>query len=359
MAQFRPSAALLVTAIAALAILVAALLTGWRSTERLSSHSASGKHADSLSAAFEVARYAGLTVSASAPRTDFRMTPDSLAGISASIAKNRTALQEQLAILEAGGEDERIAQVRQHVESLMSNVELIESGRPGLLDMLKKRQADLWEFRHGFSQNLDAAMNTSMDDQIYHMMTVYDESGKQTGITPSPISEEVLRLYHLAILQSTQAVAVIKLRAAAVLPFAEMMSYIQEDYESEVRRIETSMLYLSENGAPNLDPEVIPLLQRLVGYGKGENNIWDKSSAKLQLVATEGRQIAANDRILERLFTELDGLVVDIHQRAKAANAAAAQSADTARTILLIIAAIGVAGILLATWYCGSRAGRG
>ncbi len=359
MAQFRLSAPLLVTTAAALVIFIVAVLSGWQSTERLGNRSASSEHAESLSAAFEVARYAGLLASASAVKTSFRMTPDSLAGISASVAENRDALYEQLAILETHDQDGRVAQVRQHVDSLTSSVELIESGRPELLRILGESHANVRELRHGFNQQLEVAMNTSMDDQIHHMMTRYDEYGRPTQVTSSPISEEVLRLYHFANLTSSQGVAMIKLRGAAVLPFAQMIPYIQEDFESEVRRIERSIQYLSANGSPNLHPDAISLLQRLVSYGEGEGNIFEHTSARLQLVATENRQIAANERILETLLTEVDGMVVDIRQRAVDAAASAAESADNARDNLLIIAVIGVVGILLATWYFGNRASRG
>ena len=252
---FRTSASQLLAAGAALVIVIAAVATGWLATDRLDSRAATSDNTETLAAAFGVARHAGSLVSASAVRTNFRMTPDSLEGISASVAGIETALYEQLEILEASGQG---AQIRQHVDALVANAELIRSGRPELLSMLKDGESELRNFRYGFSKDLEAAMTTSMDDQIYHLMTGYDDFGMPIQATSDPISVEVRRLFHMANLMSTQGVAMIKLRGAAVLPFAHMIPYIQEDFESEVRSIQRSIQYLSENGAPNLHPEFSP-----------------------------------------------------------------------------------------------------
>ncbi len=358
MAQFRISARLLLTAGAALAVLAAAVLTGWLSIERVGGRTAGGGDARALSAAFGVARHAGLMVSADSVRTNSRMTADSLTGISASVEKSKAALNEQLKILEAEAPAERAARVRRHVESLVANTESTESRRPELLRLMKAGEAALRDFRYGFSKDLEVAMITSMDDQIHHMMTGYDEAGQPTETATGPISREILRLYHFANLMSTRGVAVIKLRGAAVLPYPHMIPYIREDFESATQRIEDSLRYLTENGAPNLHPQAIPLLKRLVsfGAGEGEANIWDRTIVKLRLRAAEARQIAANEKILEQLFGEVDRLVADVRQRAAAANAASVRAADDARTILLIVAAIGLLGTLLAVWFFGARA---
>ena len=357
MNRIRLSARHLVATGVALAVVVAATVTGWLAIDRLDKKAASGETTESLDAAYGVARHAGLLVSASAVPTNFRMTPEHLAEISDSVAQSSAAMNDHLEVLEAHDRGGRADRIREHADALLATAELIENQRPELVRMLAEGQADLRDFRYGFSKELEAAMVTSIDDQIYHMMTNYDESGQPLQSELGPIPEDVLRLYHIATLANTQGVAIIKLRGAAVLPYANMIPYIQEDFESEVQRLERSINYLAENGAPNLHPDAVSLLQQVVSYGEGENNIWDRTTARLQMAAVENRQIAEKERILEHLYFELDEVVADINQRADDANDSVNRDVLWALIVLLVIAVMGVLSILAAARHLGAKPG--
>ena len=345
----------MIVALAALAFVVAAVAVGWYSVDQLEAQSSEAGGADSLSAAYGVARNAGLLVSASAVRTNLNMNDDSLAHIADTVEHHSDALDEQLALLESSVQNARTSRVRDHVESLVSTAQLIEDGRPELLRRIQEGDADLRQFRYGFSKVLEAAMINSIDDQIHHLLTAYDESGRPIQAGADPIGREILRLYHMANLNSTQGTAIIRLRGAAVLPFAHMIPSIQEDYESEVQRIEISAQYLADNGTPNLNSEVIPLLQQLVSYGEGEQNIWNKTDIKLRMSAAEAGRIAAKESILEDLVVELDAIVEDANDSAAGASTDLADTVSTLRIILIVIAVVGILGTLIATWYFGSR----
>ncbi len=357
MRQFRISTPIALTAGAALVIVVAAAVIGWVIIERLESRLASNDDTLVLAAAFGVARHSGSLVSASSTPTAIGITPQALSEISDAIASNSAALQEHLAILEQYEREGRTARIRDIANSLVSNTGRIESGRPELARLINKGTAELRELRYGFAKHLVAALDSSLDDQIHYMLTNYDASGTPVEPASAPISKEIEQLYHISNLSASQWPAGSMLRAAGVYPSRHLLVSLQEDYESSAQRLEASMGYLSENGSSNLHPEAIPLLDRMLDYARGPENVWDEADVRLQLSDAERGLLVANEQILEELLVEVSALVEDVRQESDAntASASAQQTIYTARIILIVIAVISVLGTLFAAWYFGAR----
>ena len=78
--------------------------------------------------------------------------------------------------------------------------------------------------------------------------------------------------------------------------------------------MELSIAYLADDGGPDLSPEVIPLANRLLSAGAGENSALDAMRLRASMVARERQLIGANSQILASLQGEVDGLVAEVRQ---------------------------------------------
>ena len=359
MNRFRVSAPLLLTAGAALVVIVALTLAGWLSTERPAGPAAVDTNTEILSTAFGISRSASSMVTTSASPTDLPMTPESLTRLSAAIAHEKAALQEQVAALEGRGYDERVARIRRHAETLVSNIELIESGRPDLLRLHIESQADHRRINYDINKPLAAALQTSLDDQLDRIVKGDGDPGDPSQWTSNTFTaDEALRYHHLFNLVEAEQTAVNKMKATTLIYVSHIVAMIREDYDAAAQRIETSIEYLTQHGPKTLDPQVIPLSREMLRMGGGEENVWDKLDIRLEKIATERALIAGNQRVLDELLQELDALVMDVSQRADAVSSTPPPAVSTPRIILLVIGIVGVVGTLLAAGYFGSRGRR-
>ena len=119
--------------------------------------------------------------------------------------------------------------------------------------------------------------------------------------------------------------------------------------------MDRSIEFLAENGGPELNPEVIPLANRLLDAGAGENSALDAMKLRTSMVARENKLIGANRQIMSGLQEEVDGLVAEVGQSSEAASARYEQAASSGRIMILVIAIIGIVGALLAAGYSSVR----
>ena len=117
--------------------------------------------------------------------------------------------------------------------------------------------------------------------------------------------------------------------------------------------MKSELKYLSVNGGPALNPEIIPLVREMLAAGEGEGNLFETLQLKFRLISKERKMIAANAETLGILHGEVDALVEDAQQRA--ASAASSQTMSTARALLLALGVVGIVGTLLAGWHIGFR----
>ena len=125
----------------------------------------------------------------------------------------------------------------------------------------------------------------------------------------------------------------------------------EETFDTVAQRMEHSIAYLAENGGPDLNPEVIPLANRLLDAGAGENSALDAMKLRTSMVARERKLIGANRQILSGLQGEVDSLVAAVRQSSAAASARYGQAASNGRIIILVVAVIGIVGTLLVAGY--------
>ena len=130
---------------------------------------------------------------------------------------------------------------------------------------------------------------------------------------------------------------------------------MEETFDTAAQRMERSIEYLEQNGGPDLNSEVIPLANRLLDAGTGENSALDAMKARTSKVAQERKLIGANSQILAGLQGQVDGLVAEVRQNSADESAQYSQAASNGRIIILVIAIVGVVGTLLAVGYNSTR----
>ena len=362
MAQPRITAPLLIGALGALAIIIASAVAGWLVIDNLEAHNRSSGDAEILADIAAVNKLSGTLASAASVATNARMTPESTATARAAIASNEAQLSERLLGLAGRGYDGRVERIRQQVALLTANVSRIEDERPALLAAILAGERSWQQLLFSTNWKLLPAISSSLDNQFYYVMTGKSDFRDAEPAASGTLSEEeYLRYWHLATLMEWTFSAHRSLLAANLSSQDDptRLANNEESFDTAAQRMERSIAYLAENGGPDLDPEVIPLANRLLAAGAGENSALDAMRLRASMVARERQLIAANRQILAGLQGEVDGLVAEVQQSSAAAAGRYGQAVSNGRIIILVIAIVGIVGTLLVAGYSGFKSRRG
>lgn len=368
MGALRITPPLALAAAGALAVIIAAILAGWLTIARLEPPAATGNgNADIIAAAFVIARHSATLSTNAAIPTRLSDTPDTLAMRTANIDNAAAALSAQLDILAAADADsdavgpgypDRIAAIRAHTDALIANSRLIDAGRGDLLRLLTDGRDNYRKFAYDYHRDLDNALVTSLDDQLYAMMTWQAAAGQSADPADNPVSRAaILRHQHTFELLASVRVVLGKLLEASVLSHPFQVVLVQEEYEAAAQRMQSSLQYLATDDPP-LPPEISRLAQEIMDAGRGDSNLFQTLQRRLNLAAAEQQHIDDNRQIHAQLLHETDALAAETQLRAHANSSATTQTAATARLILIIIGATGILGTLAAAAYFANRAGR-
>ena len=374
MRRFRLPPFLLLAAGGALAIIVTLTLAGLWTADLLGYAARTGDNdAAILSAAAAVARHSGAASSAAAEPTRMGMTPDSLDERSAASTAAATALAEHLDALESAaagaGYDARLTAIRAHSDALLDDARRIDAGRPELLRLLHEGRENYRRFSYDYRESLNSALVTSLDDQIYDMMTWEVGPGASPDPAENPVSRHaVFRYQHTFELLASARVAIAKLVEASALSHPFQVVIVREEYEAAAQRMRSSLddHYQTLGDAPDAQSEIHRLsnatdaqseIHRLSNaiLDAGENNLFQTLDRRLQLAAAEQRRIDAQRQTLTALHREVDALVAEVTRRAAAKADINARNAVLLRIILLVVGTAGAAGALAAAYYYARR----
>ena len=341
----------------AIAAVVALTVIGWMAATTPTDSSQAKEDGEILATAFGISRHAGAMVTAGSQPTSLPMTQENLERLSASISKQQATLQQEVGLLDGRGFDQRTARIRWHVDALASNAARVEQGRPGLLRLLLEGRDGNDRIKSQIENQLDAALVTGLDDQLYRMVHGDDGTGGPDGWTAGavPVSE-ILTYHHLFHVLDGQRIAVSKLKGSATLTSPHVIPLIWEDTDSAAQRMDTSIGYLTRHAPATLDQETLDRVNELLEMGSGGRNFWERSQTRLVQQAEERRLIAANQAALDELLAELHGLVTNVSQNAEAASLT--QTNPGFRIALLVIGIVGVLGTLGAVAILGVRNSR-
>ena len=343
-----------------LAIIIAFGVAAWLVIGDLEAESRGSSDIDALAAAAEVNRRSSALASTASTASNARMTPESTAEAKATIAKNEAELADRLRALQGRGYDASVERIGQQTDLLTSNMSRIEGERPALLEALLAGERSWQELSLSTNYELLPAIGSSLDNQFYYMMTGRSDNrdGEPAGSGHLP-EEEFLRYWHLATLMESVSRGYQTLDFANRLTIPALAARVEETFDTAAQRMERSIEYLAKNGGPELNPEVIPLANRLLDAGTGEDSALDAMKLRTSMVARERKLIGANSQLLAGLQGEVDGLVAEVNQSLAAASDRYGDAAANGRTIMLVIAIVGIVGTLLVAGYNSVRVRRG
>ena len=357
MNNFRISSAALAVTGAVVILIVALTVVGWLAMSETGDGDAAHNDAETLSTAYGIARHASSMVADGSRTTALTMSQESLDQIAASTAQSQATLQKELANLEALGHAERAASIRNRFDVLAANLAEIEQERPEILRQLRESQANHRRLNYEINKPLEAALVTSLDEQLDRMIKGEGDPGDPSQWASNTLGAgDALRYHHLFNLVEAERTAVNKLKGGSLTVNPHIVAMIREDYDSAAQRMETSIAWLGRHGPATMEPQVIPLAAEVLQLGGGEQNLWDQLHARLAKSSQEQALIAANERVLDELHGELDALVADVSARVDTAATAPTRTVTTERIVLLVVAAVGIVGTLVAVGYSGSKA---
>lgn len=353
MERFRFSPPLVLATAVALVAIAAVAASGWLALGGLTSQSERRGDVEVLGAAVAIARHSSDLMAVGSVPSNATMDRDSVVAARAEIARLKSTLAEQVALLEGGGAG--AARVAGHVDSLVQAVEEIDGGRPDLLRALLRGEQAFQELVVTNTRVLFPAITTSIDDQLYFMLT------GQSDARPAPVpaaralsAGELQRFWHMTAIQRDVGLGHTMLSIASLVQEPTRVARTQESFDTVAQRLARSLEYLAEDGGPELDPRVVPLAGGLRDAGSGKGGLFEDLEARLELAVRERELIAASEAHHAALLAELDGLAGDV--RAGAAGSGAEEPASDRQIMLLAIAALGAVVTLLAGAYAARRA---
>ena len=347
--RFRISTQLYLAMGGAVVLTLAASLVGWFSFDRVGDVQSQVNEGSvpELAAAFGVAQYSGNLVAA-APNLTVAATPEEFAQVVLNIDEAYASFEEQMATLEQGdSERERVLRIRERADTIIANIEAIETETSGVFDLIARREAlqvELAEVR----AELDDALAPAIDDQLFYALTGYRNLTSPPAPREQHLSEEqFVRYRRLAELQADVNIATELLANAFTLPDASLIEPLRERFESTASRIDRN---LSALVGSSFHVEAVPIFDRLFALGSGPDSVFDLFAAELRLADRQAELLGLNRDLSVELVAEVNGLVGAAQASTEEATEASTQAIFTGRVLLLAIIAISITGALLITW---------
>ena len=260
-----------------------------------------------LGAALGITKRAAALAGIGSVPTHGGMNEASLRESGRAVATYKAGLQEQLQILAGGAEADRVGRIEALVNRLVSNVEMIQRGRPGLLRALQAENASRMQLVDDNRDTLFPATDASVDEQFYNLMTSVSDGSAGSG---GPTGEEILGYAHTISLSANVQYGHTLLLVASLMQSPTFVARIQETYDSVAGAVNRDVEYLEENPVHGLGPEILQLAQNVRdARGRDEQtNYFDRLESRLELTVAENDLIADNEKILSDLLIEIDGL---------------------------------------------------
>ena len=334
----------------AVLLTLAASLVGWFSFNRVddAQNEVNDRSLPEITAAFNVAETAGVLVAA-APRLT---TADStgFADVVVDINETHEAFEQELAALEAlGSEEERLARIREHADTLVANIDTIESEMPSFFS-LEARSAVLLGDLTAVQNELNGIVVPALDDQFFYLMTGYTSIDQPPASAEDYFSNDQLFEYRrLSELQGDLGAAAQLLANAFTVGEPELVEPLRGRFEASFAAFRgQASAFIGVT--PELLAQLRPLADQLYELGQGEQGGFALAEQELIAAERQSELLASNRTIAVDLVEEVHGLVGAANANAEAATLSSSQSIRAGRTLLVVIGLLSVAGALLIDW---------
>ena len=299
-----------------------------------------------LNAALAVDRHVSSVVAASVTRTTPTTPLADLPAARDASAADLSGVRQQLDVLDGAGHGDAVVSMRTAVDGLQSDVEGIHDGRPGLVEALQSAAGQRAQLRAFFDYQLRPAVVSSLDNQLYYMLTGRSEF-LEDGVSGSePLSrEELLRYRHLTLIFNSLFRTFSGLIIAIIISEPTLIAEAEERFATAAHRLEASIAYLEQEGGSEVHPQLVPLARQFIAFGNGEANFFDSLRHRLPLIAQEAGLIGSSRQATFELQAGVDALLDEVLEDAAALDPDADE--PDARVIVLVIGIVAAIATLL------------
>ena len=305
--------------VAALAVMITAGSALWLPAGNLSAQDAADNNdAELLAAALAVVSNASALAIIGSEQSHFGMTPDAISASAQAVTTRKTALFNNLDTLNGKGHDDRVERIRDLANRMADNTDSIVAGRPQVLQALGENVA-IGQQLLDEGLKMEESVVTSEDNLFYHLMTTgLPHPNLQRGDAKDyeymrSFHDEVLRYDHTKSLGRNAIAVFATLGAMVLLDEPSFLGFGVERHSAFDDRARQALKYMSVNGGSELEPRLIPLVNRMLDFGGPD--FYEDLGLRLTLVAAERQQIAENAQLIRFLLDEIDALAAEVQGR--------------------------------------------
>ena len=302
--------------------------------------------AEVLNAALAVDQHLSSVAASSAARTTPATPLDELPSIRGNAARETSEIRQRLDVLDGAGHGDAVMRLRAELGRFVSSTENIHDGRPELAEALRSAAGQRAQLRAFFDYQLRPAVVSSLDNQLYYMLTGRSEFADGGASGADPLSrEELLRYRHLTLIFNSLFRTFSGLIIANIISEPTLIAEAEERFTTAAHRLETSIAYLEQEGGSEVHPQLAPLARQFIAFGNGDANFFDALRHRLPLIAQEAELIETSQQATLAMQADLDMLLDDVLQ--DAADLDPDVNEPDARVIVLVIGIVAVIATLL------------
>ncbi len=302
--------------------------------------------AEVLNAALAVDQHLSSVAASSAARTTPATPLDELPSIRGDAARETSEIRQRLDVLDGAGHGDAVMRLRAELGRFVSSTENIHDGRPELAEALRSAAGRRAQLRAFFDYQLRPAVVSSLDNQLYYMLTGRSEFADGGASGADPLSrEELLRYRHLTLIFNSLFRTFSGLIIANIISEPTLIAEAEERFTTAAHRLETSIAYLEQEGGSEVHPQLAPLARQFIAFGNGDANFFDALRHRLPLIAQEAELIETSQQATLAMQADLDMLLDDVLQ--DAADLDPDVNEPDARVIVLVIGIVAVIATLL------------
>ena len=266
--------------------------------------------AEVLTAAMAVDRHLGSLSAASASRSTPTTPLGDLPAARDAATADISGIRQNLDILDAAGHGDAVARMRTSVDQMQADVGHIHDGRPELTGALQAAEGQRAQLRAFFDYQLRPAVVSSLDNQLYYMLTGRSEFADGVPTDSDPLSHsELMRYRHLTLVFSSLFRTFSGFIITFVISEPTLIAEAEERFATAAHRLETSIAYLEREGGSEVHPQLAPLTRQFIAMGDGEANLFDSLRHRLPLIAQEAALIESSRQASRTVQSDLDALV--------------------------------------------------
>jgi len=266
--------------------------------------------ASALQAAMSVSQHAAAATSHWSVQTTANTSVDDMPGIRETVAVHVSGLRNGLHVLGEAGYGAEVAHLYSEIDRLETVGDRIQDGRPELVDALQGAARQRAQMRSLMDYQLKPAVISSLDNQLYYMLTGRSERRDDVSMDSDPLSDvEFMRYWHLASVNNGLFRTFSGLIIALIMTEPTLVGEGEERFITASHRLEKSIDYLERDGGAEMSPQLVPLARQFIGLGNGPSNFFDSLRYRLPLIASERDMIGTIQLTHAGLQREMDVLI--------------------------------------------------